>query len=307
MRDLTIGRGGRPASACGVGRMDRARTAVVGRCPLWAGLVLPGLCAGALGLNEPRPLWQQAAGAGVLAAATAPPPRRPRAGRSPPSPSGPPCASPPPRPVHPLLRPRARRVRPAAPAAARPRRPHRPLLRRRRRCRDRLTALPPGGARPFRTAPGHGGRPARGGRGDRPHCARHGRRRPEEAPRTGGHATRVGRAAPPAFPAEVRRALRTTPRGKGGGGRLAREDGARARAAPLVPRERAVLSLVGVGLSMVKAYVSAELDRLGVRDRVRGANNEELSPSAGALASFSRGGGWRTAWGRSHRSAGPVR
>ncbi|MEV7018084.1 histidine kinase [Streptomyces sp. NPDC093991] len=52
--------------------MDRARTAAAGgRCLLWAGLVLPALGADRLGLNEPRPLWQQAAGAGVLAAATA--------------------------------------------------------------------------------------------------------------------------------------------------------------------------------------------------------------------------------------------
>ncbi|MGA5550729.1 sensor histidine kinase [Streptomyces pseudogriseolus] len=58
--------------------MDRARTAVLaGRCLLWAGLVLPGVCADGLGLNEPRPLWQKAAGAGVLAVATALARRRP--------------------------------------------------------------------------------------------------------------------------------------------------------------------------------------------------------------------------------------
>ncbi|MEU0685015.1 histidine kinase, partial [Streptomyces albogriseolus] len=58
--------------------MDRARTAALaGRCLLWAGLVLPGLCADRLGLNEPRPLWQQTAGAGVLAVATALARRRP--------------------------------------------------------------------------------------------------------------------------------------------------------------------------------------------------------------------------------------
>ncbi|MEU0771508.1 sensor histidine kinase [Streptomyces albogriseolus] len=58
--------------------MDRARTAALaGRCLLWAGLVLPGVCADRLGLNEPRPLWQQTAGAGVLAVATALARRRP--------------------------------------------------------------------------------------------------------------------------------------------------------------------------------------------------------------------------------------
>ncbi|GAA3278346.1 sensor histidine kinase [Streptomyces labedae] len=60
--------------------MDRARTAALaGRCLLWAGLVVPGLCAVRLGLSEPRPVWQQAAGAGVLAAATALARRRPLA------------------------------------------------------------------------------------------------------------------------------------------------------------------------------------------------------------------------------------
>ncbi|RMI89089.1 hypothetical protein BIU87_32210 [Streptomyces sp. ZS0098] len=60
--------------------MDRARTAALaGRCLLWAGLVVPDLCAGRLGLSEPRPVWQQAAGAGVLAAATALARRRPLA------------------------------------------------------------------------------------------------------------------------------------------------------------------------------------------------------------------------------------
>ncbi|MGW5901937.1 sensor histidine kinase [Streptomyces althioticus] len=58
--------------------MDRARTpALAGRCLLWVSLVLPGVCAGVLGLSEPSPLWQQAAGAGVLAAATAVARRRP--------------------------------------------------------------------------------------------------------------------------------------------------------------------------------------------------------------------------------------
>ncbi|WP_307815185.1 histidine kinase [Streptomyces sp. I4(2020)] len=77
---LTIGRGGGPTAACSVGRLDRARTAALaGRCLLWAGLVVPGLCAVRLGLSEPRPVWQQAAGAGVLAAATALARRRPLA------------------------------------------------------------------------------------------------------------------------------------------------------------------------------------------------------------------------------------
>ncbi len=72
--------------------------------------------------------------------------------------------------------------------------------------------------------------------------------------------------------------------GADGSGRLAREAEARARAAVLSPREREVLGLVGAGLSnpaiaarlhlvegTVKAYVSAVLDRLGVRNRVQAA------------------------------------
>ncbi|MFF9268002.1 response regulator [Streptomyces rochei] len=68
------------------------------------------------------------------------------------------------------------------------------------------------------------------------------------------------------------------------GGRLARQERARARVALLSPREREVLGLVGAGLSnpeiaarlhlvegTVKAYVSAVLDWLEVRNRVRAA------------------------------------
>ncbi|AZQ36520.1 response regulator transcription factor [Streptomyces cyaneochromogenes] len=70
----------------------------------------------------------------------------------------------------------------------------------------------------------------------------------------------------------------------GSGGRLGREAAARARVDGLSPREREVLGLVGAGLSnpeiaarlhlvegTVKAYVSAVLDRLGVRNRVQAA------------------------------------
>ncbi|MDT7845155.1 sensor histidine kinase [Streptomyces justiciae] len=46
-------------------------------CLLWAALALPALTADRIGLNEPRTGWQQAAGLGVLAAATALSRRRP--------------------------------------------------------------------------------------------------------------------------------------------------------------------------------------------------------------------------------------
>jgi DNA-binding NarL/FixJ family response regulator len=68
------------------------------------------------------------------------------------------------------------------------------------------------------------------------------------------------------------------------GGRMSRESAAKERIAVLTPREREVLALVGAGLSnaeigerlflvegTVKAYVSAALGRLGVRNRVQAA------------------------------------
>ncbi|MFB7931173.1 hypothetical protein ACFC4C_18935 [Streptomyces sp. NPDC056039] len=52
--------------------MERPRSARLARGTLlWAALVLPALTADRIGLNEPRTLWQQAAGAAVLAAAAA--------------------------------------------------------------------------------------------------------------------------------------------------------------------------------------------------------------------------------------------
>ncbi|MHC5263011.1 response regulator [Streptomyces sp. UC4497] len=69
-----------------------------------------------------------------------------------------------------------------------------------------------------------------------------------------------------------------------GGGRLTREAAARQRVGALTPREREVLGLVGAGLSnpeiadrlhlvegTVKAYVSAVLERLEVKNRVQAA------------------------------------
>jgi signal transduction histidine kinase len=47
--------------------MERPR--ILRGCLLWAGPALPALTADGLGLNEPRGLWQQLAGLGVLAAA----------------------------------------------------------------------------------------------------------------------------------------------------------------------------------------------------------------------------------------------
>ncbi|MFI9824928.1 sensor histidine kinase [Streptomyces sp. NPDC052013] len=50
--------------------MERARRAAVGRAALlWAALAVPALAADRIGLNEPRPLWQELSGLGVLAVA----------------------------------------------------------------------------------------------------------------------------------------------------------------------------------------------------------------------------------------------
>jgi signal transduction histidine kinase len=52
--------------------MERPRpTRLGGRVLLWAALALPALTADPIGLNEPRPAWQQAAGVAVLAVAAA--------------------------------------------------------------------------------------------------------------------------------------------------------------------------------------------------------------------------------------------
>ncbi|MEV1246479.1 response regulator transcription factor [Nonomuraea sp. NPDC049750] len=68
------------------------------------------------------------------------------------------------------------------------------------------------------------------------------------------------------------------------GGRMSRQSAAKERIAVLTPREREVLALVGAGLSnaeiggrlflvegTVKAYVSAVLSRLGLKNRVQAA------------------------------------
>ncbi|MFD8518835.1 sensor histidine kinase [Streptomyces capillispiralis] len=60
--------------------MEPARLTALGRdCLLWAALAGPALTADRLGMNEPRALWQQAAGVALLAAATALSRRRPLA------------------------------------------------------------------------------------------------------------------------------------------------------------------------------------------------------------------------------------
>lgn len=79
-----------------------------------------------------------------------------------------------------------------------------------------------------------------------------------------------------------------------GGGRMSRQSAAWERIAALTPRERDVLALVGAGLSnaeigerlflvegTVKAYVSAVLSRLGVKNRVQAA---VLAYEAGLVA-----------------------
>ncbi|WP_229925877.1 response regulator [Streptomyces longispororuber] len=89
-----------------------------------------------------------------------------------------------------------------------------------------------------------------------------------------------------------------------GARRIGREAAARTRVSALTPREREVLGLVGAGLSnpeiaarlhlvegTVKAYVSAVLDRLGVKNRVQAAivayeaglvTDDEARPAPGA-------------------------
>ncbi|GAB2890320.1 histidine kinase [Streptomyces deserti] len=60
--------------------MERPCLARLGRgALLWAALALPAVTADRLGLNEPRPAWQQLAGLGVLAAAAAVSRRQPLA------------------------------------------------------------------------------------------------------------------------------------------------------------------------------------------------------------------------------------
>ncbi len=170
----------------------------------------------------------------------------------------------------------------------------------------RTDPRPPPRRRPARHPHAPPGRPRDGG-GDRPHHPRHGRRHADHVLRTGLRGPRPDRRRD-RIPAEVRRPVRTDRGCQGGGrrrglplptvarhviedlgrgpggGRLAREDRARERVARLSPREREVLGLVGAGLSnpeiaarlhlvegTVKAYVSAVLDRLEVRNRVQAA------------------------------------
>lgn len=68
-QDLTIDSSAALSVACSVGRMERPH--VWQACLLWTALALPALTADAIGLNEPRALWAQSAGLGVLAAAVA--------------------------------------------------------------------------------------------------------------------------------------------------------------------------------------------------------------------------------------------
>ncbi|WP_370262222.1 histidine kinase [Streptomyces sp. V4I8] len=51
--------------------MERPRPRIWRACLLWAALALPALTADRLGMNEPRPGWQQVAGLAALAAAVA--------------------------------------------------------------------------------------------------------------------------------------------------------------------------------------------------------------------------------------------
>jgi DNA-binding NarL/FixJ family response regulator len=85
------------------------------------------------------------------------------------------------------------------------------------------------------------------------------------------------------------------------GSRISRQTAAKERIAVLTPREREVLALVGAGLSnaevgerlflvegTVKAYVSAVLNRLGVKNRVQAA---VLAYEAGLVGGGSEDGG----------------
>jgi DNA-binding NarL/FixJ family response regulator len=89
--------------------------------------------------------------------------------------------------------------------------------------------------------------------------------------------------------------------GAGTGGRMSRAAAAKEQVEPLSPREREVLALVGSGLSnaeiagrlylvegTVKAYVSAVLTRLGVKNRVQAAI---VAYEAGLVDASRRSGG----------------